>query len=931
VIVATPLRALLIDDNPVDRARIIQELEQGFGDSQIHQVSTRRELDRALEAGGFNLVLCDYLLPWTDGMAVFRVIRERWPRVPVIMVTGSGNEEIAIAAIKAGLDDYILKSHRHLARLSTSIRSALDRAEQRRQLEEAEARYQALFDRLPVGLFRAAPSGEFLDVNPALVDMLGYPNRESLMGARGADLYIHPADRGRWQEQAERDGLVRDVEAPFRRRDGSIAWLRINARLVRDADGRILWYEGSLEDVTARKRIEDALAERMRQLETMRAATEEIIRELDLTTLMHLVVRWGTELVGGTAGVVGLWDAAAQAIEPHAWCGRKELFRTGGWKLGEGLIGTVAARRHGMVVNGDTVSPAGPPDREHGGQAAAMVAEPLVSADRLLGIVAVATEERNRRFTESDRHILGLFAAQVAVAMDNARLFGELSQAKGEWENTFNAAADLIAVLDLDSRFLRVNQALAQRLRMQPQDVIGRRCEEVFEGCEGCRSGQCAFSRCVELRQSATEEREIPRTGEVFLQTYSPFLDAHGSLVGVVQISKDVTALRKLQQQLMHSDKMIALGRLVSGVAHEINNPLTAILGNAQLLQLDARDEVTRQRAKVLVSETERTAKIVRSLVTFARSQKPNRKPVQVNPLVEEALKLRASDWLLRNIAIERRLAPGLPPILADGPQIQQVLLGLLTNAEQAVVSRTGGVIGVETGADYPNGMVTVSVTDNGPGIPPEALGKIFDPFFTTREVGKGTGLGLAISYSIIHEHGGHLQARNRPQGGACFEFALPVIIDDAAPTPPSAEPTATTPEGKRRILVVDDEETIVRVLRDALRMEGHSVEVAGDGRQAVEMLGREDFDLVLMDMKMPGLDGERLYEDVIRRKSDPPRVVIMTGDTVNKNTWRFLERTGLRCFEKPFKLDDILECARDPKRLVPIGLDRRPSAVSPS
>jgi two-component system NtrC family sensor kinase len=931
--VPNPVRILVIDDNPVDRARILQELGPDFPDLQAQQVADEHGFAGAMEAGEFDVVLCDYALPWTDGLTLLRVIKARWPAAPVIMVTGSGNEEIAIEAIKAGLDDYILKSAKHLARLPSAVRSALDRADQRDRLEEVEARYRTVFDRVPVGLYRATPGGEFLDVNPALVDILGYASRDALMAVHASELYVNPEDRIGWQRKAEQDGLVRHFEVPLRRRDGSIAWLRNSARVVRNLEGRVLCYEGSLEDITERKRAEDALARRMRQLDAIREATQEITCELDLTLLLNLIARRAAELVGGSSGGVFLWDGAVQVIASSAWWGPQRLFEVDRWRLGEGIVGTVAERRQGVVVNDYRASAYARPTSAELASAAAVMAEPLVYGDRLLGVIAVAAEKDERRFSESDRHVLGLFAVQAVVAMENARLFGEISQAKREWENTFNAAADMIAVMDTECRILRVNQALAAHLRTEPAALIGQRCDEVFDGC-GSRSGEGAFARCVESGRPVTEEREMRKTGQVWLQTHSPFVDARGRLIGVVQVSKDVTAQRQLQQQLNHTEKMAAMGRLISGVAHELNNPLTAVFGNAQLLMLGATDDVTRQRAEVLISETERAAKIVRNLLTFARPYKPERRPILLDQLIEETLSQRAYDLNVHNITVVRGQAPEAPPVLADPHQIQQVLLNLLINAEQAVSNRAGGEIHVISSVDPAQEWIKVAIADNGPGIAAEILGRIFEPFFTTRQAGKGTGLGLAICYAILREHGGRIRGANRPEGGARFEFELPVhtgaaSVPAASPTPPPTVPPApgTLAPGKR-ILVVDDEEAIVRIVAGALAMVGHQVEVAQDGRVAVQKLTAGDFDLVLMDMKLPEFDGERIYEDVIRRKPVPPQVVIMTGDTVNQQTRRFLERTGLRCVEKPFKLEDIWDCVREAEHGAPRPSD--PSASAP-
>jgi PAS domain S-box-containing protein len=934
--VRSPLRILIISDNHSEQTGIIRELEREFPDLQVLHVSEERACAGAVEAGGFDVVLCRDSLSWADGLVILRAIKARWPEVPAVIVADGENEEMAVEAVKAGVDGYVLSPHTHPARLLLAVRSALDRVGRHRHLEEGECRYQAFFDRVPVGLYRSTPGGKFLDVNPALVEILGYPSRKSLEEADAAHLYLHPEDRDRWQRQVECEGVVRNFEVPFRRWDGSTAWLRNSARAVRDHDGRLLWYEGILEAIPGREPEKETLAEPRRQLEGMRAATAEIIRELKLPALLDLIVRRAVELVGGTSGCIYLWDEIAQAVAPSAWYGSEGLFEAVSSKLGEGVVGSVAERRRGLVVNGHQATPIAGPLSAADVRTAATVAEPLEYGGRLLGVIAIASEGDNRHFSESDQQILGLFASQAAVAIENARLFGEVSHAKQEWESTFDAAADLIIIMNLERHIVRANRALAGRLQVHPRDVIGQRCDEVFEGCEGC-SDDCAFLRCVRSRRPVTEEREVPRTGEVFLQTYSPFLDAGGKMVGVVQISKDVTIQRQLQRQLARSEKMVALGRLVSGVAHELNNPLTAILGNAQLLLQGAASETSRQQAEHLVSEAESAAKIVRSLITFARSRKSERQSVLLDQLIEDALILRAQQQRLRKIAVARTLAPEVPAVLADPQQIQQVILDLLINAEQAIGERSGGEIEIATSVDPAKKWVKVVIADNGPGIPVDIQGKIFDPFFTTKEVGKGIGLGLAICDSIIQEHGGRIQVSNRPQGGARFEVELPAL-DGAGVEAPSVAGVASattarppaTPAGGERILVVDDQEAILHLVAEALRMVGKQVEVAKDGRMAIEKLGAGEFDLVLMDMKMPGFDGEHIYDEVIRRMSAPPRVIIMTGDTVNKETRRFLERTGLRCIEKPFRLEDIWDCVRDLEGPSPVIPDPKASDVPP-
>ncbi len=253
------LRILLIDDDRDDRTLVARQLEREFRGVQVEQIVEAQGFEQALEKGDFALVITDYQLRWTDGLAVLRAVKTRWEDCPVVMFTGTGSEEVAVEAMKAGLDDYVLKSPRHFVRLPLAVRSALDRSRQRRAVKESEARYWRLFDGLPIGLYLTTPEGKFIDANPALAQMLGYHDREAFLDADLAELYIDASDRQRWKQLMEREGIVRDFEVRLRRRDGAIIWARDTARAEFDADGRVRYYEGSLEDITERKRAEERL------------------------------------------------------------------------------------------------------------------------------------------------------------------------------------------------------------------------------------------------------------------------------------------------------------------------------------------------------------------------------------------------------------------------------------------------------------------------------------------------------------------------------------------------------------------------------------------------------------------------------------------------------------------------------------------------
>ncbi len=256
-----PLKILIVDDNPDDRALARREIDREYPNCQFRQAISAKELTQTLQSTQFDVVVTDYQLRWTDGITVLLAVKVHWPDCPVIMFTGSGNEEIVVQAMKAGLDDYVLKSPRHYARLASAVHMAIERGRQRKALREAERRFQSLFDEVPVGLFRVARDGTILDANPALMDMLGYPDRESLAHVKAISFFAEPSERHSLLNQLKRTGIARLFEAHFYRRDGKIIWTEVNARAIRNASSQVVHYEGSLGDITARKDAERALRE----------------------------------------------------------------------------------------------------------------------------------------------------------------------------------------------------------------------------------------------------------------------------------------------------------------------------------------------------------------------------------------------------------------------------------------------------------------------------------------------------------------------------------------------------------------------------------------------------------------------------------------------------------------------------------------------
>jgi signal transduction histidine kinase len=368
--------------------------------------------------------------------------------------------------------------------------------------------------------------------------------------------------------------------------------------------------------------------------------------------------------------------------------------------------------------------------------------------------------------------------------------------------------------------------------------------------------------------------------------------------------------LDSAMEQLIQAEKMSALGELVSGVAHEINNPLATILGYSQLALERDPPETIRKYLATAAAEAERAGAIVRNLLTFARKHAPERKPTDLNAIVESTLELKAYHFRVSRIALIRDLDPSLPTTMLDAHQIRQVLLNLLNNAEQAFgEERAGRIVRVTTRAE--RGLLRLEVADNGPGIPVELHERIFEPFFTTKGEGKGTGLGLSLCYGIVREHGGSIRVEGGPGRGARFVVELPVLEGTDA----EANPSPARPETSRRalrILVVDDVPSVRAFLTDFLEGKGHEVAAAADAPEAVRKIQAESFDVIVCDMKMPQGSGREVYAAALARSPAlGARVVFTTGDGASAETQRFIRETGAAVIPKPCRIEAIEEAVQ--------------------
>lgn len=503
-----------------------------------------------------------------------------------------------------------------------------------------------------------------------------------------------------------------------------------------------------------------------------------------------------------------------------------------------------------------------------------------------------------------DRKNMELHGANKTIRAEEE----EVKKAKDKLRLIYDSIQDFVLLIDRELNIVEANRHFLDSFKTSPEKAIGKRVCSFF-GLEECVK-DCPVKAAIETGMP-TELETTMADGRVFVRHSFPLLNG-GEGRAVVYI-RDITKERLLSQRLVHSDKLSSLGELVSGVAHELNNPLTGIMCYSELLMEEGLGDTVNAKLRKVNDATLRCKKIIDNLLTFARWHKPERKYESINKVVRDAVELRSYQLRVDNIEVRLALDETIPRTMLDPHQMEQVFLNLINNARDAIKEKGSlGSITVKSGLI--SGMITVFVEDTGAGISEDAGDKIFDPFFTTKAVGKGTGLGLSISYGIVREHGGDIYASQRAGGGTVFVVELPVVSEEKATeeiTVLAGETAARLKEfagrGMNRVLALDDEEIVLDILEEALKSPGFLVDKASTAVDALEKLKKTPYDVIISDIKMPGLSGKDFYREV--KKVNPgaaAKIIFISGDSISADTQGFLADTGCRRLSKPFTVEEL-------------------------
>jgi len=610
-------------------------------------------------------------------------------------------------------------------------RDVTERKKAERALADELARRRLLVDKSLDGIVVLAEDARVVEANQRFAEMLGYTLEEV------RELHTWDWDKNFPPEQILEMGQNVDekglhLETKHTRKDGSVIDVDISISGIMYGGRKLIFCIG--RDITERKKMEEAINLQKAYFQQLFDNSPDAILMTDING-KAIQGNKGFEMLFGYPNEEVQGRSLIELIVPEA---DEQDASDSLQRISAGEVvrkESVRRRKDGSLVD------------------VSILAYPIHSNGKLIGLYGIYSDITERKRAEE--------ALRIAAE---------------EWRETFDFITDAISIHDRDYKILRANKAFADIFHMKPKQLIGKHCYDLHKGDKPI-SG-CPHRQTLATGKPAMAEFYESNIGRYLLESTSPIFDKEGEVIGSVHITRDVTERKQQSERLMMADRLASVGELAAGTAHELNNPLTSVIGFSQLLlEKDVPDDI-REDLQLIHSEAQRAAKVTKSLLTFARKQAPVKQLNQINNIIEDVLKLRAYEHKANGIEVKKQLAPDLPEIMVDYFQMQQVFLNIIINAEYFMTEEhKRGTLTITTKKQNDN--VRISFADDGPGIPPENLSRIFDPFFTTKGAGRGTGLGLSICHGIVSEHGGQIYVRSQGDKGTTIFVELPVKSHD--------------------------------------------------------------------------------------------------------------------------------------------------------
>jgi PAS domain S-box-containing protein len=748
--------------------------------------------------------------------------------------------------------------------------------------------YRALIDSLDQALFTLSPSGEVLVANLRLAEILGvsfsdlighslseFVESPSLAEAeRALPAFLH---KGSWSGTIPVK-LKREKEPRY-----FLCWFHAISE-----NGQVASVTGWARDVTEHAEIERRLHEEQELRRRLVANFPDLILVLDRNGRFTFVSEQVKQILGRTPeDYLGAQIGARAAPEDRA-------------RL-EGMVDSILSGETNRAQLEFTA-----PRQDGSWRTLLATASPLFDEKgKITGVVSSARDITEARKIEKQLHQEQEFARRLIECFPH-----------------------LILVLDREGRFTFVSECVKDILGVPPEEYVGKaighradpdgqkKIAEMFENMISGRKRQ----EQIEIRA-----QHVDGTWRSIEINASPLYDQNGEIIGVVSSGQDVTESKRIEQQLVQKEKLAAMGQMMVGAAHELNNPLTAILGVADLLGERAHDDATRRQVDLVLKQARRAATIVQNLLAFSRPITLGREKLNLADLVKEVVVNEQAVLEQKKIRVTFQSSDDLPLVEGDRKLLKEVFVNIVINAEQAIsAARDHGTLSIKFSLSGP--YVRVSFTDDGSGISPESAGKIFDPFFTTKRPGGSSGLGLTICLAVVKEHGGRIETESELGSGATFHVLLPLTADEVsqmhAPAPsPATKPAPAQTSSLRghRVVLVDDEESIREVVQEALVARGMKVEGFGSSEAALAYLAKNPCDIVVCDFHLPGMNGEQLFERLRIEQSDRmPRFVFMTGDLFDPVAAERYRRAGAAILQKPFHVSALADLLADVLRSHP-------------